>query len=89
MNEDIKKVIKEEIDKVTSFSYKKIGDTPTDAFQLTPKKYVDLNGSVANRPRSSVASIGQRYFATDTNIPMTFTGNNWVNGVGSVVALAS
>ncbi len=51
---NIQKQIDESIDKVTAFYYKKIGDTPTDAFQLTPKKYVD---SVLSAGLSSLASL--------------------------------
>lgn len=70
------------------FQTRKKGDTPTDSYQLTPQKYVNMNGSVASRPIGSVANVGQFYMATDTNIPIFFTTQGtWVNGVGSVVAL--
>lgn len=39
--EDVKKLINDEIAKIVAFPYKKIGDNPTDAYQLTPKQYVD------------------------------------------------
>ena len=68
------------------FTVKKIVDTPTDNLQAVNRKYVTNNGVVANRPKSSVATIGQPYFATDTNIPMTYSSGGWRNGVGSVVA---
>lgn len=70
-----------------AFTEDKYTDTPTDANSVVPRKYVNLNGTVANRPIGSVATIGQRYFATDTNIPMTFNGTNWRDGVGSIVAI--
>ena len=85
--EQIKKMINVAIKKVTDFSSRKLGDTPTDDFQLTPKGYVNQNGVVASRPIGSIAGVGQKYFATDTKIPMTFTGTQWVDGVGSVVAI--
>lgn len=69
-----------------AFTQRKITDTPTDALSMVNRKYVTMNGTVANRPSASVATVGTRYFATDTGIPMTYTGSNWVNGVGSVVA---
>ena len=69
------------------FVSRKITDTPTDSLQVVNRKYVNMNGTVASRPNSSVATIGQSFYATDTNIPMTFDGTNWRNGVGSVVAL--
>jgi hypothetical protein len=83
----VKKMIDEASKKMAHFSTRKLGDTPTDELQLTPKKYVTMNGSVAGRPTTSVASVGQFYLATDTNVPMWYTTNkNWINGVGSVVA---
>lgn len=70
----------------SSFKERRTIDTPTDSYSIVNRRFVTLNGDVASRPRSSVAVIGQPYFATDTAIPMTFNGTNWVNGVGSVVA---
>lgn len=70
----------------TGFVQRKLTDTPKDANAVVPRKYVNANGTLANRPVASVAVIGQTYFSTDTNIPMVFNGTNWVNGVGSVVA---
>lgn len=67
---------------------KRIGDTPTDNLQLTPRKYVNMNGSVASRPSSVIATIGQSFFASDTNIPMIFSTTGWRNGIGSIVASA-
>ena len=84
---DIKR-IREMIAKSMDFSTKKRGDTPTDGYHLTPQKYVDMYGSVAGRPIGSIANIGQSYFNTTTNTPITFTPQGtWVNGVGSVVLL--
>ena len=65
---------------------KKIGDTPTDNLQLVPRKYVNLNGTVANRPASILAQIGQQYYATDINIPLFYDGSKWRNGIGSIIA---
>lgn len=73
--------------KSTAFTDRKITDTPLENLSVVNRKYVNLNGSVASRPKSSVASVGQRYFATDTNIPMTYSSAGWRNGVGSIVAL--
>lgn len=70
-----------------AFTQRKLTDTPTDALQVVPRKFVTNNGTVANRPVSSVATVGQPYLATDTGIPMTYTSAGWVNGVGSIVAL--
>lgn len=91
MNEEqVKKIVLEtiqEYNKSKAFSDRKLTDTPTDAFAPVNRKFVTLNGTVAGRPKSSVATVGQPYFATDTNIPMTYSAGGWRNGVGSVVAL--
>jgi hypothetical protein len=87
IDERIKKVVPK-ILKGSAFTDRKLTDTPTDDLQVVPRKYVNLNGVLTNRPNSSVATMGQRYFATDTNVPMTYQRNSsvWVNGIGSVVA---
>jgi len=83
----IQDIIDKAIEKAMDFQTRKRGDTPTDDLQLTPRKYVNHNGSVAGRPVGSVVSIGQKFFSSDTNIPMWFTAQRtWVNGVGSIVA---
>ena len=74
------------LNKSGTFTDRRVVDTPTDSLAPVNRRFVTLNGVVANRPKSSVATIGQPYFATDTNIPMTFDGNQWRNGVGSIVA---
>src|ERR1035437_1011812 len=43
----IQKQIDDSIDKAMAFNKKKVGDTPTDAFQLVNKKYVDSKPSGA------------------------------------------
>lgn len=73
--------------KTSAFTSRKLTDLPTDDLQVVPRKYVNLNGLVTNRPKSSVASVGQSYFATDTLVPMKYSVGGWVNGVGSIVAL--
>lgn len=93
--EELKKLIDERVRKLmpeilkgSAFTDRKITDTPTEDLMIVNRKYTNLNGTVANRPTSSVATVGQRYFATDTNIPMTYSTTGWRNGVGSVVAAA-
>lgn len=76
-----------EILKGSGFTDRKVTDTPTDNLQVVNRKYVTNNGTVALRPVSSVATVGQPYLATDTGIPMTYTSAGWVDGVGSIVAL--
>ena len=87
---NIKKLIEIEVKRQLqlreSFTARKLVDTPTDNLQATPRKYVNMNGAVGSRPNSSIATLGQRYFATDTNIPMTYSSGGWRNGVGSIVA---
>lgn len=83
---EIAQLIDEKIKKAMQFSTVKYGDTPTDTLQLTPKKYVNLNGTLAARPASVLAVKGQQYYATDINIPLFFDGSAWRNGVGSVIA---
>lgn len=68
------------------FSARKLADTPTDSNSVVPRGYVTANGSVAGRPPSSVAAVGQFYLNTQSNQPMWYTTAGWVNGVGSVVA---
>ena len=90
LNKLIEDKIKEMVPEIlrTSFSVKKITDTPTDDLQVVPRKYVNMNGSVVSRPNSSVATMGQFYFAIDTGIPMRYNRSSsvWVNGSGSTVA---
>ncbi len=87
--QEVKNMVQEMIkenDSSSSFREARSVPTPTDSYSIVNRRYVTLNGVVADRPRSSVATVGQPYFATDTAIPMTFDGDNWRNGVGSVVA---
>ena len=78
-----------EILKSSAFTYRKLTDTPTDSLAVVNRKYVTNNGSIASRPTSSVAVIGQIYLATDlaTPTPMWYTQAGWRNGVGSICAL--
>jgi len=68
----------------SSFTQRKLTDTPTDDLQVVPRKYVNMYGSVSGRPQNSV--IGQQYFATDLGYPIFRNSNNaWVSPTGSVV----
>ena len=82
----VEDIIKEYLQSQT-FTDRKTTDTPTDALSSVNRRYVNLNGVVADRPKSSVASVGQSFYATDTNIPMTYSAGGWRNGSGSIVAL--
>ena|SRR3990167_47376 len=87
IDERIKKVVPEMLQS-SAFVVKKITDTPTDSLSVVNRNYVNLSGSVVSRPSSSVAQMGQRYFAIDTGIPMVYNRSSsvWVNGAGSTVA---
>jgi hypothetical protein len=90
MKKQIEEVVKNYLPtllKTSAFTDRKVTDMPTDPLQVVPRSYVTLNGTVANRPKSSVATIGQPYYATDTGIPMTYSVEGWRNGAGSIVAL--
>ncbi len=66
------------------FTARKVTDTPTDDLQVVNRKYVNLNGSIAGAPKSSI--IGQQFFASDLGYPVYKHQNGrWVNSVGSVV----
>lgn len=86
LEEKIKRIVAEYL-KSSAFTGRKLTDTPTDSNQVVPRGYVTMNGTVANRPKSSVATIGQPYYATDLAIPLTYSSAGWRNGVGSVIAL--
>lgn len=90
LEKKIKEMIRKEVPEIlrgSSFNSRKLTDTPTDNLMVVNRKYLTNNGTVANRPKSSVATVGQPYLATDTGIPMTYTLAGWVNGVGSITAL--
>jgi len=74
-------------DKKSDFIKRKITDTPTDALSVVNRKFVTLNGAIGDRPVSSVATVGQHYFATDSSILMIYGGTGWVDPTGSIVAL--
>lgn len=83
-DEELNKKIDERVKKLFTFTTRKLTDTPTDNLMTVSRKYVNMYGSIAGRPISSV--IGQQYFATDLGYPI-FKSNNgaWVNATGSVV----
>lgn len=85
----IKRMIDDEIKKVVpvAFIRRKLTDTPTDDLQVTPRKYVNLSGTTAQRPKSSVATIGQQYFDTSVGYPQFYRGDTWVSATGSIVGV--
>lgn len=84
--DDVKKLIRDYM-KAQAFTDRKLTDTPTDNLQVTPRKYVTLNGTSANRPRASV--IGQRYFDTSlaagNGKPIWWNGTGFVDSAGTYV----
>ena len=85
--EEIAKETFKKLNKSGTFTDRKVTDTPTDSFSLVNRRFVTLNGPMADRPPSSVAAIGQHYFSNSTpSILMIYASVGWVNTVGSVVA---
>lgn len=82
--EDIVNIIKDTVSNIYSSRF--LADSPTDSLQLTPRKYVNLSGTIPQRPASVIASKGQQYFATDLNKPIFFDGTKWRDATSSVVA---
>lgn len=84
---EIAEMIKNAVQKSDRFSQRKVGDTPTDDNQLTPRGYINMFGSVAGRPASTLAKVGQQYFDTTGGRPIFFNSNNkWVDSTGSIIA---
>ena len=87
-NEQIIKLIDERIKKVvpqilqsSAFTERKLTDTPTDSLQVVNRKYVNLNGTTAQRPTSSV--LGQQFFDTTIGLPVFWDGSTWVDATGT------
>ena len=88
---DLKKMVDERIKKVVpeflktgAFTLRKLTDEPTDDLMVTPRGYVNMYGSIAGRPASSV--VGQQYFDVELGYPIYKNQNTrWVSGTGSVV----
>ncbi len=83
---DLNKKVDERIKKVLSFTSRKLTDTPTDNLMVVNRKYVNLNGTTALRPSSSVASAYMKYFDTTIGRPIYYNPNSsvWTDGAGSV-----
>lgn len=88
--EELNKIIDERIKQVlktSAFTDRKPTDTPTDANQTVPRKYVTLNGTSALRPTASV--VGQHYFdtslASGRGKPVYWNGIGFVDATGSYV----
>ncbi len=72
-----KKIAQDAVDKYAEISNRKLGDTPTDAIQLTPKKYVDAQTSILAAGivglQSSIAgiSVTNNFFGTGADGSVT------------------
>jgi hypothetical protein len=67
----------------SSFTNRKLTDTPTDALSVVNRKYVTLNGTTNSRPTSSI--LGQYYFDTTIGRPIWWNGSAWIKADGTVV----
>lgn len=84
-----KKEIAKLIDLMTRKTYdKRVGDTPNDALQLIPKKYLGFADLTVNRPASIIGSMTRQYFNTTDGKPWFYnpSASVWVLADGSVVA---
>jgi len=89
-NKDINKLVDERIKKLvpeilkgSAFTNRKLTDLPTDALQVTSRKFVTLNGATASRPTGSI--LGQFYFDTTLGQPIWWDGVSFVDADGNVI----
>lgn len=94
MDNELKKLIEIQIKKgisdylqTSGFSDRKLTDTPLDALQVVPRKYVTMNGLSASRPTSSV--VGQFYLdmtlAAGAGKPVWWNGTGFIDATGTYV----
>lgn len=83
--DDVKAIVKEYLQS-QGFSDRKVADTPTDDYMVTPRKYVNAYGPSVRRPTASVAHLAQQYFDTTIGRPIYFNPNSsvWTDGAGSI-----
>lgn len=90
MNEDdkLKKIIEEEALKImksylktSAFTDRKLTDTPSDANQVVPRRFVTANGATADRPPNPVA--GQFYYDSSLGVPIWWNGSVWKKADGT------
>lgn len=80
---DVEKIIADYLES-SGFTQRKLTDSPSDNLQVVNRKYVNLYGSVLQRPTLLVP--GQQYFDTSVNYPIFRRGDGaWVSSSGSVV----
>lgn len=84
---------KKEIEKMVSLASRKgynkrVGDTPNDALQLTPKKYVGQAFTTETRPASIRGVLSVQFFNLTDGMPWYYnpSASVWGDAAGSVVA---
>lgn len=83
-----KREIAKMIDLESRKSYnKRVGDTPNDALQVVPKKYLGQAFTTPSRPASIRGTLSVMFFNTTDNYPWFFNPNSsvWVSATGSIV----
>lgn len=84
IDERIKKLVPEML-KGSTFTQRKLTDTPTDNLSVVNRNYVTNNG--LTRPTSSV--VGQPFLdmnlATGNGKPIYWNGTGWIDATGSYV----
>lgn len=89
LEQNDKKEIARMIDLETRKTYsKRVGDTPNDALQLVPKKYLGQAFTTAQRPASIRGVYSVQFFNLTDGVQWFFnpSASVWANGVGSTVA---
>lgn len=73
--------------KTSAFTDRKLTDTPTDANQVVPRKFVTNNGPTSSRP--PVPVIGQPYLdttlASGRGKPIWYGPSGWIDATGTLV----
>lgn len=85
----VENMINKALGEYARFQTKKVGDTPTDFYQLVPLSYSDAAFTTAKRPASVLSpGMSREFFNTSTGYPWFFNPNSsvWVSATGSVVA---
>ncbi len=81
---ELKKTILEVVkgyNKSSSFTDRKVTDTPTDDLQVVNRKFVTNNGETL--PASPVT--GQMFFSSVLSQPVWYNANDWVDATASVI----
>lgn len=82
-NEELRSIIDKRIKKIINFTSIKLTDTSSDNLMVVSRRYVNLNGTTAQRPTASV--VGQHYFDTSIGKPVWWNGSTFVDATGTPV----